>query len=395
MATMVFAWFVVALSMVMLSPLLLEISLEFDTSVAIVGQMTTVITFAAAVSTILIVPFIDRFDRRTAFVVAGLLLAVSAVLAMVSWNIWILALSRVLVGISYAFGVPTMFAATAELIPYEKRSRAIGWLASGMGLAFLLGGPIISAIAGSYGWRASFVFFAAISLLMVVGGLRWFPRLPGRRIADDGGILRVIRGAYVPIRRIGTVRGPLIATFLAGAPFTIWQTYMGAFFQETYGLSVADLTLLFALSGVGFVLGGVFGAPVGDRIGKKRMVLTMLALIGTGIFLEIQIIRILPIGLAVAMILSSGESPRMANLNSIMGELVPEKRGAMIAVYTALVQVGMFVVAVAGGLAVAGGGYLALGVLLVSVALVSVVLISFLVREPKVELSPVAAGPRP
>lgn len=389
---MVFAWFVIALSMVMLSPLLLEISFEFEVGVAIVGQMTTVIIFAAAVSTILIVPFIDRFDRRTAFLVAGLLLAVSAVLALVSWNIWILALSRLLVGISYAFGVPTMFAATAELIPYEKRSRAIGWLASGMGLAFLLGGPIVTEIAGQFGWRASFVFFAAISVLMVVGGLRWFPSISGRQVADAGGTLRVIRGAYLPILRIGAVRGPLIATFLGGAPFTIWQTYMGAFFQETYDLSVADLTFLFALSGVGFVLGGVFGAPVGDRIGKKRMVLITLTLIGAGIFLEIGVVRFLPIGLAVAMILSSGESPRMANMNSIMGELVPKQRGAVIAVYTALVQVGMFVVAVTAGLAVAAGGYLALAGLLTSVALISVILISLLVREPKVEPSPVPAG---
>ena len=137
MATMVFAWFVIALSMVMLSPLLLEISFEFEVGVAIVGQMTTVIIFAAAVSTILIVPFIDRFDRRTAFLVAGLLLAVSAVLALVSWNIWILALSRLLVGISYAFGVPTMFAATAELIPLRKTvsSDRVAGIRNGIGVS--------------------------------------------------------------------------------------------------------------------------------------------------------------------------------------------------------------------------------------------------------------------
>ena len=140
------------------------------------------------------------------------------------------------------------------------------------------------------------------------------------------------------------------------------------------------------------MLGGVFGAPVGDRIGKKWMVLITLTLIGAGIFLEIGVVRFLPIGLAVAMILSSGESPRMANMNSIMGELVPKQRGAVIAVYTALVQVGMFVVAVTAGLAVAAGGYLALAGLLTSVALISVILISLLVREPKVEPSPVPAG---
>ena len=395
MIAMIFAQFVIALSIVMQSPLLLEMSLDFGVGVADMGQFATVITGAAAISSLLIVPMIDRIDRRSAYLTSAVLLLLSGVFALVAWNFWILAASRLLIGVSFAFGVPALFAATADLIPYEKRAQANGWLAAGMGVSFLIGAPIVAAIAGPFGWRAAFLFFIATTLVMVLASMTWFPSIPGKAKGAGTGWVRAIKGTFGPILRIRSVRGALIAALLAGAPFFIWQTYMGAFFQETYGLSVGELGPLLVVSGLGFVLGGVIGAPIGDRIGKKRMVLITLLALGVGILLEIQIVRWLPLGLAIAFIVAGNEGPRIASLNVIMAELVPERRGAVLAVYTGTVQVGMFVIGAVAGLAVGAGGYGALGWLLSGVAFVTLLLMALLVVERKPQDAPLAeaAGP--
>ncbi len=398
MIIMVFAQSVIALGVVMQSPLVKEISLEFGVSVADVGQFATVITGAAALSSLLVVPMIDRIDRRSAYLTSGVLLLLSGIIALVAWNFWILAASRLLIGVSFAFGVPTLFAATADLIPYETRARANGWLAAGMGVSFLIGAPIVSTIAGLYGWRAAFLFFIATTLLMVFGGMLWFPSIPGKAKGVGTGWVRAIGGTFGPILRIRSVRGALIAALMAGAPFFIWQTYMGAFFQETYGISVGDLGPVMVISGLGFVLGGVIGGPIGDRIGKKPMVLLTLLALGLGIILEIQIVRWLPFGLAIAFVLAGSEGPRIASLNVIMAELVPNRRGAVLAVYTSTVQVGMFVIGAVAGLVVGAGGYTALGWLLSGVAFVTLLLVALLVVERVPQDAPLAetaAGGKP
>lgn len=147
------------------------------------GMVAGSYTAAAAVSGLLTSRFLDRFDRRPALVVALLGLAFATAAGGAARDVVTLLLARVAAG---AFGGPATSLAlsiVADVVPLERRGRALGTIMMSFSVASVLGVPAALLLAERLGFRAPFFVVGALGLASTASALRFLP--PLRKHLDE------------------------------------------------------------------------------------------------------------------------------------------------------------------------------------------------------------------
>ncbi|MCH7843036.1 MAG: MFS transporter, partial [Chloroflexi bacterium] len=91
--------FVTMSASLMLAPLLVAIAAEFDTSVAVAGQLATATFSAWAVSVVSVGPLSDSFGRRPVALIGLSLLSIGVLASAFAPNLGILMALRVVTGL--------------------------------------------------------------------------------------------------------------------------------------------------------------------------------------------------------------------------------------------------------------------------------------------------------
>jgi DHA1 family inner membrane transport protein len=311
--------------------------------------------------------------RRRTLLAGSVLFLLSNVSAALSDGLTLLVLSRALAGLAAAAAGPAIWAHIAETTEDAVRGRALG-----LGMAFfscgqVLGVPLGSVLAGAVGWRSAFLAMAAGTLLVVPLLLRQIPT--GAARGAGGGA-----GAVFAAWRHPVLREALLVNTAFNAANLGAYTFLGAVLATRFGLSVSSLGLVGILVGIGSVVGSTAGGRLGDRArAHGRTHLPMLAgwglLLAVGIALTVQgpglVLSLL--GVALWFTASGGF---VTDQQTLAGTAAPELRatssawltstmyagtgaGAWVigrfsdlALATALVGVGLALVASLGGLLV-------------------------------------------
>ncbi len=124
------------------------------------GLVVSSYTFAAGVAGLVASAIVDRFSRRTTFLVlyAGFLLG-TLCLAFAPTYHW-LAAARVVTGAFGGILGGVSLAIIGDVFPEERRGRATGSLMTGFALASVAGVPFGLYLGTEYGWHVPFVALA-------------------------------------------------------------------------------------------------------------------------------------------------------------------------------------------------------------------------------------------
>lgn len=123
----------------------------------------------------------DRFGRRAVILYSNLGIALAYVVTALAPNIWVLALGRIISGISAA-SQSTAQAYIADTSPPEKRAARYGMLGAAFATGFVLGPAIGGLVSTHFGLRAAFWLAAGMSTLNFCYGLFILPEsLPKER----------------------------------------------------------------------------------------------------------------------------------------------------------------------------------------------------------------------
>src|SRR3989454_2609499 len=136
-------------------------------------------TAAAAISGIVCSFFLDRFDRRKALGVAVAGLVMATALGGFSTGFGSIVLARLLAG---AFGGPATslsLSIVADVIPSERRGKALGAVMGAFSVAAVLGVPAGLELARWGGWRLPFFSVAGLGLVLVPIAIALLPPLTG------------------------------------------------------------------------------------------------------------------------------------------------------------------------------------------------------------------------
>jgi predicted MFS family arabinose efflux permease len=121
--------------------------------------------------------FLDRFDRRPALTVAMLGLAVGTAVGGLATGIWSLLLARFIAGFFGGPATSLALAIIADVIPPERRGRAMGAVMGAMSVASVLGVPAGLWLAQVGSWRLPFFGIAGLGLVITVLAASQLPSL--------------------------------------------------------------------------------------------------------------------------------------------------------------------------------------------------------------------------
>jgi predicted MFS family arabinose efflux permease len=357
LATLIVASVAYSLTNAMIGPILVEVARGFHVPVGVAGQARTVLSAAGAVTAFIATYFADRVPRRRQLLLAlGAIAAAEVALGLTrSFGWWMTLQAAAGVGVALVSLAGT--AAAADYYDDAHRGPALGWITTGYPIAWMLGLPLVGAVADAWGWRASYlVVGAGVAALGFVCVLLLLPppTQPGaefRHLGAGLGALRAHPGAR------GWVFGELLAT-------TAWSgflVYVGAFFGITYGLPPGAIGLLVGILAASSVVGTVFSGWVGNRFGRRRALLWSTAIASAGIAVPFGL-HLTPAASAILLVPHAfSSSIRYPNSGTIAMSLAPGAHGTIMAARALVITLGGAVGTMVGGLLIEVAGFRGLG----------------------------------
>ncbi|MSQ24404.1 MAG: MFS transporter [Chloroflexi bacterium] len=386
--------FVFPMSIFILSPLLVDVSREFQVSIAQAGALVTFTALPSALLAVLIGPLSDYLGRRPLLVGGTSLLALASFAATVAPTYELMVASRILSGLGAAAMGPSIFAAVGDLFPYAERGKAYGWTVGANTLASIMGIPMATLLAAAFSWRWSFAMVGiATGVAAIV--LAWLYRPaalatpseaagsadPDQPIRSRATLIQSYRAGYRAVLQTRSALAVCGSSFSMSVGLMAFETYLGALLINRYHIGTGELAPIFGLAGLGTLIGAQIGGRLGDRVGHKP-------------FMSLSVVASLPfllvlaysnVGLAVAAALNFFRNipmgMRFTAASAIISEVVPGARATMQAINQSSFNSGVMLGSFLGGIIVEQYGYNHVALLTVVGALTSASLVARFVVE--------------
>ena len=359
----------------MLAPLLVDLAREFDTSVAVTGQLAAATFIAWGIVAPLVGPVSDTYGRRVVALSGMLLMALGLLGSALAWDFPSLLVFRILSGAGAAMIPPNSMAAIADHFPPEQRGKAVGWLFSSSWVGVVVGVPLVALSAGLGSWQVPFYWVGGLSLLVWVLLWKWLPRSPRQTGAS---LAFLSRFREVSSKESWYVLG---ANVLQQTTFFGLVGYLPAYLIQTYGLRIEETALPLAVLGAGAMAGSMAGGFVAVR--PQRLVLTSLILVtcglGTGVAFNLVVSQWTTVGIAVAV--TCLLALPLPVLMTLMMELAGGSKATATGMFGASNQLGGVGGSSLGGLVLSLGGFPLVGVFCMAAALLGATMVRVKVRN--------------
>jgi predicted MFS family arabinose efflux permease len=337
-------------ALIAMSPVLAQAAHDLHVSTAAAGQLRTVTGLVAGIAALLLGRAAGRLGLGRQLLSAAALLVLGSLASAAAPNFALLAVAQVPVGVGVAVATTAGTLAAAEWVAPQLRTRTLSWALVGQPAAWVVGMPLLG-IVGEYSWRAGWIVLPLVAAL-AAGAL-----VAPRRAEPAAAVQRV--GARA------TLGDPLLARWLASELLanSAWAgtlVFSGALYAESYGSSAGVTGIALALAACAYVCGNLTCRRL-TRLEPRRALVSLAALLAVadGLF------GILRPSVAVSTALFSFAAylagGRTLLTSSFALSTPAELRPTVTSLRAATMQFGYFVGSIAGGLALAIGGYGALG----------------------------------
>ncbi len=363
-----------------MSPVLEQLAEEFGSSAGVVGLVVAAYGAPGVVVALIAGPFSDRIGRKPFLVGGPVVMGLATVAAAAAPSFPLIIAARVVAGAGAAVIFPNINATVADTFPYRERGAAISTVMGMNTMASILGVPLAGIVAEATTWRVS---VALVGIIAILAAVVLFLGLPGARGANEAAPMRSL---YASIFRNRSAMAAIVSSFLGALFWFTWVTYLVVFFQRTFGLAQGVASTLALTMGVGVLLGSQIGGRLGDRTGHRRIVAGSILTSGALLFLQTNLSLPLVVTAALNLALSTVIGARFATNNTLMTEQVPEARGTMLAMSSAVASLAITVGSAIGGRLIDGPGFAYVGLFCLCVAATSAVIVTTLVREEPIDL---------
>ena len=361
----------------MLGPLLVDIANEFDTSVAVAGQLAAATFLSWAIFAPLIGPFSDSLGRRLVALTGLGVMGVCISSAAFAPNFIVLMFLLMGTGLGGSMIPPNSMAAISDVVSPEKRGRAIGVAQGIMASAVVVGVPVVAVLTSVADWRLPFLVVGGLLLATFALSWLWYPKSPNTGPRSFSYLSRFKELGSIPVFRVG-----MLANFSQRIAFYAVLGYLAAHLIDSYGVSVGETALPLAVVGAGAVIGSLFGGMIASH--QKRLGLVAVSGLagGAGVLIVFAIDPAIWATVAIAFgavcVLSIGWPVFITFATDIAGP----SRATAIGMMGASNRMGGFIGSALGGAFLAIGGFSAVGIFCLATVAVSALVMRLAVREP-------------
>jgi DHA1 family inner membrane transport protein len=214
----------------------------------------------------------SRLDRRRALLLLIGIFILGNFLCAVAPSYGLLMGARIATAFCHGafFGLGSVVA--AQVVPAEKRARAIALMFTGLTLANVLGVPFGTALGQALGWRATFWVVVGIGMAAALALYAWLPRgIPAPRAS----LLQEARS----LGRPQVLLAMLISVLASASLFSVF-TYIAPILENVTRESPHQVTWALVVFGAGLTVGNLVGGRLGDWRLMPSVIAIFILLIG-------------------------------------------------------------------------------------------------------------------
>lgn len=306
--------------------LLSDIAESFHMQTAQVGIMLTIYAWVVAVMSLPFMLLTSQMERRKLLICLFVLFIASHVLSFLAWNFTVLVISRIGIAFAHAIFWSITASLAIRLAPAGKRAQALSLIATGTALAMVLGLPIGRVVGQYFGWRTTFFAIGMGALITLLCLIKLLPKLP----SEHSGSLKSLPLLF---RRPALMSLYVLTVVVVTAHYTAYS-YIEPFVQNVAGLSANFATVLLLILGGAGIIGSLVFGKLGNRhasslvsIAIALLVVCLLlllpaadseahlailsifwgiAIMVTGLGMQVKVLALAPDATDVAMALFSG-----------------------------------------------------------------------------------------
>jgi predicted MFS family arabinose efflux permease len=254
-----------------------EIARSFNVSIGAAGQMTTVYAVTYAILSPVLATVAASVPRKR-LLLAGLALFVIANLGTAFAPTFGIALAtRALAGLSAAMFSPTAMGAAPMIVPPERRGFALAVVLTGLTVSTATGSPIGTIIGGLGNWHWTMIYVAALAAVSGIGVAVLLSEIP--KLAP---ISLAKRLTPLADSRVGLT---LTSTLLFFTGVLTVYTYFAVVFDRAIGGNPAVLSEVLVIWGLSGVISNIIVGRLIDRVGTRRVLIALLAIVLVDFFL--------------------------------------------------------------------------------------------------------------
>jgi DHA1 family bicyclomycin/chloramphenicol resistance-like MFS transporter len=292
-----------ALTVDMYLPALPQVASDLGASDTLAQLTVSCMLVGGALGQLVIGPLTDRFGRRLPLMIGiGMHVLVSLACAIVD-DMYLLIGLRLVQGFFNSAASVAAMATVRDRFVGAEAARILSRLMLVIGVAPMLAPSLGSIVLEAFTWRWIFVVLALIGASLAVIVFFVMPETNPVARRTTGGATSVLRGYRTLLRdrhfmALALIPGlgmGVVMSYVVGSPFV---------FQQGYGLTHGQFSLLFAVNGLGLVLSAQVNASLVRRVAPIRLLRTaIVAQVAMSVLLVVVAVTQLGglIGLLVAL----------------------------------------------------------------------------------------------
>jgi predicted MFS family arabinose efflux permease len=311
------------------------------------GLVVSSYTLSAGVAGLLASSFVDRFDRKAAFLgqYAGFL--IGTLLCGLAPDYTSLLAARVITGGFGGILGGMALAIIGDVFPEERRGSATGALMSAFALASVVGVPFGLYLGTRLGWHAPFLLLAVLGCPVLAIAARALPPLRAHLGQERAHPLRRIWETFTHPNHVRAFA--LVCTLMFGAFAVI--PYISPYLVSNVGVKETSLPLVYVAGGAFTLVAAPVIGRLADRFGKL-LIYRIIAPISAVLMLVVTNLPRVALAwavLAVASLMVSNAGRMIAAMAMVTGSVESRRRGGFMSANSSVQHLATGLGASAGG----------------------------------------------
>ena len=344
--------FTSVLDFMIMMPLGPHLTALFGISAGEFGFLVSAYTFAAGLSGLLAATYIDRFGRKRMMLTLYPLFGAAALACSFAPTFAWLMVARVASGFFGGVLMALSQTIVAEVIPFERRGRAMGVVMTSFSVATVAGVPLALFLASHFNWHAPFLAIALMVSVCALGAAKTLPSLKGHLAAHPSGdsapnMLANLRLVLVDPNHL---RAYAMSASMVFAGFAVIP-YIALYLQGNAGFKPEQIPYVYLTGGICTLISARLIGHWSDRAGKayafRRLALLMpLPLLAMTLSADLPMVGVLLVSSILFVVMSGRMIPGMALIGASAD---PRRRGSFMTLNSAVQSLAMGLAALVGG----------------------------------------------
>lgn len=330
--------FIHIVDFMILMPLGPQLMRIFDISPSEFSLLVSSYTFSAGISSFLGAFFLDRFDRKKILIWVYVGFTISTLGCALSPSYGVLLAARVLSGIFGGLTSALILAIIGDVIPDERRGRAMGLVMAAFSFASVMGVPLGLFLASLSNWHTPFFILTGLSILSFGMIFKFIPPI---RDHLDKEIKRP--HPLMVISRVTSnsnqMRAIALSVMMMFGQFMIIP-FLSPYNVANVGFTEMELTYIYIAGGAFTIFTSPWVGKLSDRHGKLKIftIFMLLNLIPIGIITHLGITPIPFVLMITTMFFVTSNGRYVPAAAIITGTAKSENRGSFLSFNSAVQQ---------------------------------------------------------